>query len=285
MNATTGPSGQRTGLPHRTSFTVNVRGTPVTVAVSHNGIESDELVLLLHGLACSREAFDPVYTGRDDRYWLAIDLPGHGESPSVNVGGDLLGFYADLVIELVAQLAPSIVHIVGHSMGTAIGLIAAPALPAGAFISVEGNLTSADCGLVSRTIAAQTWDAFARNGFARLRDELLASDQTDLRIWGDWLDRADPHIVWEAAKSLVTCCDAGGLVARWPHTANRTYLWGERSGYPDHLRDLLSRSEVREIPGAAHFPMVDNPIHLAEAIGVALSDATASMDHGPGGHR
>jgi pimeloyl-ACP methyl ester carboxylesterase len=261
---------KRTGLPHHTRLTVNLSGKPITVAASHNGTDADELVLLIHGLGCDRTAFDPVYTARDDRHWLAIDLPGHGDSPSVNVGRDLLTLYADVVIELVAQLAPRIVHIVGHSMGAAIGLVAAPALPAGAFVSIEGNLTGADCGLVSRTIAAQTWGEFSRHGFTQLRDELLASDQTDLRIWGASLDRADPNIVWEAAKSLVTWCDAGILAARWPYTAHRTYLWGERSGYPEHLRALLTGSAVHEIPVSAHFPMVDNPIGLADAIGDAI---------------
>lgn len=264
------PAGQTTGLPQHTTLTLGVRGTPITLAASHSDTKSDEIVLLVHGLGCARDAFDPVYTARDDRYWLALDLPGHGASPPVNPGGDLLSLYADLVIALVDQIAPRAVHVVGHSMGAAVALIAAPALPDGVLISIEGNLTAADCGLVSRTIAAQSREAFVRHGYARLRDELLASDQTDLRIWGAWMERADPPTVWEAAASLVTWCDSGGLAARWPHTTNTVYVWGERSGYPLHLNGLLTGSGVHEIPGAAHFPMVDNPIALADAIGAAI---------------
>jgi pimeloyl-ACP methyl ester carboxylesterase len=272
MNSTE-HAGRQTGLPQHSRLSVSVRGTPVTVAASSSDTDSDELVFLLHGLGCARQAFDPVYTGRDDRRWLAIDLPGHGDSPPISPGADLMGLYADLVIELAGQLSPRIVHLVGHSMGAAIALLAAPSLPLGALVAIDGNLLSEDCGLVSRQIARTPREAYIHLGHAVLRDELLASQQTDLRIWGSWMDRADPATVWAASASLVAWCDAGGLAARWPSMTHRTYVWGERSGYPDHLRGLLDGSAVGLIGGAAHFPMIDNPIALSEAIADAIADA------------
>jgi pimeloyl-ACP methyl ester carboxylesterase len=266
-------SGQHTGLPSRSRLRIAVRGKEVAVAASSNDGDPGELVLLLHGLGCDRSSFDAIYTGSREqarRRWIAIDFPGHGDSPPVTPGLDLLGLYADLVAALVEQLAPRTVHIVGHSMGAAVATIAAPALPLGTLISIEGNLTGEDCELVSRQIASQEPEAFTHLGFALLRDEFLESDQTDRRIWGSWLTRADPQTVWAAAKSLVAWCDAGGLAARWPHLEHTTYLWGERSGYPRHLHMLLAAGDIHRITGAAHFPMIDNPIALAAAITDAI---------------
>jgi len=272
MNQQHPQSGQHTGLPQHSRLTVAVRGNPVTVAASSSPAEegSGELVLLVHGLGCNKSAFNPVYTGQDQRRWLAIDLPGHGQSPPVAAQRDLIGFYADLVSELVRQLGHRTVHLVGHSMGGAVALLAANTLPTGALVSIEGNLTGEDCGLVSRQIAAQSRSEFVRAGFAGLRERLLADAETGVRIWGNWIEHADPATVWEAAAALVTWCDSGALAARWPRMHRRTYLWGERSGYPEHLRSLLGPGGAHQIPFAAHFAMVDNPIGLADAITAAI---------------
>ncbi|MFG3338746.1 alpha/beta fold hydrolase [Glycomyces sp. NPDC048151] len=269
------PAGQHTGFTSQSRMSIQVRGTQVAIAASSNTSESDELVLLLHGLGCSRESFGPVYTGDEQRRWLAIDLPGHGDSSPIGHGGDLMGHYADVVIELVTQLAPRTVHLVAHSMGLAVALIAAPSLPVGALVAIEGNLTGEDCGLVSRSIAEMPESAFMHAGHAVLRDQLLGSDQTDMRIWGNWIERADPGTLWQASASLVTWCDSGGVAARWSNMGRRTYLRGERSGYPEHLGALLAGVEVVQIGGAGHFPMVDNPIVLSDTI-------TAAIERGAG---
>ncbi|WP_177154954.1 alpha/beta fold hydrolase [Glycomyces harbinensis] len=262
-----------TGLPRRGHMTVMVRGRPVRIAVSENEHTGGELVLLLHGLGCARECWDPVYTGDNHRRWLAIDLPGHGASARVDTGGDALAFYADLVTALVEQLDPGAVHLVAHSMGAAVALLAAPGLPVGALVSLEGNLVGEDCSLISRSIAGQTREAFVQIGFAQLRDGLCASGDPDERIWGAWFERADPGGLWEAARSLVSWCESGGLTSRWMELRHRTYLWGERSGFPMHLRLWLAEARVHEIPIVGHFAMNGNPIALAHAIRIAIDSA------------
>lgn len=271
-------AGQATGFPSHSRITVNVRGRPVTVATSSSNRDAEDLVLLLHGLGSGRTMFSAVHTGTDQRHWLAIDCPGHGESPPVGTGGDLLGLYADLVIELVTQLTPRRVHLVGHAMGAAVALIAAPALEVGALIAIEGTLTEPDCGPVIRHIAAEPRESFIHTGFIQLRDELLGAAEAETRIWGNRIEQADPATVWDAAASLVTWCDSDGLAARWPRQA--TYLWGEDAGYPEHLRAVLAGSRVRSIPGTAHWPMIDNPLGLAAAVTSAIDHADNQPETG-----
>ncbi|WP_335986668.1 alpha/beta fold hydrolase [Glycomyces sp. MUSA5-2] len=269
------------GMRTFSRLSVTVKGRPVTVAASASGEGAgDELVVLLHGLGCTRESWDAVVPAVDHRRrWLAIDLPGHGQSaPLPPRQADAIGFHAAVVVELVRQLAPDRVHLVSHSMGTAVALAAAPDLPGGAFITVEGNLVARDCGLISRRIATQSRGTFIRSGFARMRDDLIASPDADARFWGStWFACADPASIWASAASLVAWCDSGALAERWSRLTDRTYIWGEHTGPPGHLGHLLDGVRVEQIAGVGHFAMIGNPIGLQQAVMRAMApDGQAS---------
>jgi pimeloyl-ACP methyl ester carboxylesterase len=57
------------------------RGQDVRLAVKFRRTSAD-LVVLLHGIGCSKESFDAAFTAPElDKYSIcALDLPGHGES-------------------------------------------------------------------------------------------------------------------------------------------------------------------------------------------------------------
>ncbi len=87
--------------------------------------------LLLHGWLDHAHSFDllaPLLPGRT----VALDFRGHGDSQWVGAGGfyHFLEYVAD-IDEVVEQLSPHApIHIVGHSMGAAAGLIYAAVRPA-----------------------------------------------------------------------------------------------------------------------------------------------------------
>lgn len=94
-------------------------------------------VLLLHGLASSRGAFNPIFTELARRHRvIAVDLPGHGDSELPDRGEPLtpraqayaLGAFLD-------ALGLDKVHVVGNSMG---GWVALELAADGRALSVTG---------------------------------------------------------------------------------------------------------------------------------------------------
>ena len=117
-----------------TEFALNCRyrGQDVRVAVKFRRA-SDDLVVLLHGIGCSKETFDAAFaTPELDIYSIcAIDLPGHGKS-SKGLSYELytLSSYAAVTKRAISQLQkrngePFRVYIAGHSMGGAVGVLVA----------------------------------------------------------------------------------------------------------------------------------------------------------------
>jgi pimeloyl-ACP methyl ester carboxylesterase len=222
----------------------------------------DDLLLCLHGLGCAKESFeaafhDPELAGLTV---CAFDFPGHGTSGRLADAAEYsIQTYADLTVGLVRELSPRRIFLLCHSMGCAVGLVATQELARrpDVFISVEGNLVSQDCGLVSRRVAGQRRDEFLA-GHQRFRSELTTSSRTDLRAWGDWYAQADPAALHRAAASLVEWSDSGKLLGMFLSQPRPAYIFGSDSDL-DYLLPLLSDVPVREIPGSGHFPMIDNP--------------------------
>lgn len=86
-------------------------------------------VLFLHGFGADKQGwagnapalFDVAET-------LAVDLPGHGVSVSVETSGDLQSI-ADQVLHSLNVSGHTPCHIVGHSLGAAVALLCAAAKP------------------------------------------------------------------------------------------------------------------------------------------------------------
>lgn len=223
----------------------------------------DDLLLCLHGLGCAKESFDAAYRldPLTDLTICAFDFPGHGDSGRLPDAADYsIQSYADLTVEIIRQLAPRRIFLLCHSMGCAVGLVATQDLPratVGAFISVEGNLVSQDCGLVSRRVAGQPRDEVVAD-HRRFRSDLAASPRTDLQAWGDWYAQADPVALHRMAGSLVEWSDSGKLLGLFRSQPCPAYIHGSESDL-DYLLPSLHGIPIFEIPGSGHFPMVDNP--------------------------
>ncbi len=97
-------------------------GVRLSTRVRESG---DDLIVFLHGIGCAKESFadafdSPALTGFS---LCAFDLPGHGSSSRMSVYS--LQSYADVTVQAVNALAAKRVFVVGHSMGGAVGLLAA----------------------------------------------------------------------------------------------------------------------------------------------------------------
>lgn len=238
------------------------------------GSGTGELIVFMHGLGCAKESFVQAFEQERLRSYsiYTFDFPSHGGSDRPDADLISLKAYADLARLLIRRQAPRRVHLVCHSMGGVAGLILAGKLPnLGSFVSVEGNLVSADCGLISRTMADQPRKSFVSHGFRRIVDQLSASERLDLRQWARWFAASDPAAVHALARDLVRWSDTGNLIEAFHKLDNRAYVFGHRS-HLDHLWPDLNGVPTYGIPGAGHFPMLDNPTSFYATLADILTD-------------
>lgn len=257
--------------PLERSLRIRLAGGSTDVAVRFRPGRSGDLLLCVHGFGCAKESFDSGYgvAALADLSICALDLPGHGASGSLPESGDVIEAYARVVAVVVRRLAPRRLFLLGHSMGGAVGLVAARALPVDRFVSVEGNLVAADCGLVTRQTAAQSRAEFVTTGYDRFLAGLAASDRPDLRHWADWYKQAEPATLHRLAGSLLAWSGSGELLAGLVRLSGTSYVHGADSDL-GHLLPHLGPVPAYPVAGAGHFPMLDNPDGFWQAVTAAL---------------
>lgn len=102
-------------------------------------------IVLIHGLFGSLS--DPrIVDAFNDVEVLAPDLLGYGEFASFSTDNLTLQDQADHLANWLQNSGAESVHVVGHSVGGAVGLLLAHAYPAlvSSYLSVEGNMTLKD---------------------------------------------------------------------------------------------------------------------------------------------
>lgn len=202
-------------------------------------------------------------------------MPEHGESGGVGSGTDI-DTAAEVVGSLLRLAAPQRIHLVCHSMGGAVGLAVAQDLPGlVSFISVEGNLVAADCGLVSRGIAEQSADEFVNDGFRAFVTMLEGSAERSHVEWANWFKKSCPRGLHTLAQSLVEWCDNDKLVGILVSLEEKAYVHGEWS-LVHHVTERLGRIAVHSVTNSGHFPMLDNPGEFYELIGAILNGSPTS---------
>jgi pimeloyl-ACP methyl ester carboxylesterase len=92
---------------------------PMAARLAYDRAGSGEPLILLHGQGFSRRSWDPVIAGLAvERDVIAVDLPGHGESPRQSGGrGNTPHDLALAVAELLDELNIQNPHVAGNSSG------------------------------------------------------------------------------------------------------------------------------------------------------------------------
>jgi len=206
---------------------------------------SDELIVFLHGYACSKELFHRAWSCPELAQYsmLCPDFVGFGDSGKPDNFPYTIEAHAAVLEELLKKVEAASLHIVAHSMGGAIALL----LPQdridtlASFANVEGSLLS-DPSLADTQ-----------------RKPRLPRNQEDLTLLRQAQSAASDTALRRTGKSLTQWSGGGELLARFQSAkCPKAYFYG------DDLGELRLKSELRDcnpiqIPDASHFVMNDNP--------------------------
>jgi pimeloyl-ACP methyl ester carboxylesterase len=244
---------------------------------SEEGV-SPPALLWIHGLGESALCFERIMADPRLQGWrqLAPDLPGYGKSPWRAEPLDLSA-QAEVLAGLISDRDAAPAVIIGHSMGGVSGLLLAERHPelVRAFINVEGNVTLDDCS-ISRPVSEQTVEELLEGGFERLLDIFYRQGREDRALRGYYASvrHCDPRQYHLNSTELVELSAGGELARRLAALpCPLLYLLGEPRGTGEFSRSRLDEAGVqwRAVPGAGHWPFLDQPGHFLDLLTAFLN--------------
>jgi hypothetical protein len=254
-----------------------------------------DTIVFLHGLGCEGPVWEPLLGFADEAEprlnayrLISVDLPGHGATPAMHTNPASSSWKNTIIDVLEPLLATDIVHVVAHSASLPFALQAMHYTDEyyhperqgtlGSIVSVEGNHTLSDCGIVSRRISEQPQNWYVAGGHIQIGQELAEQGTVDALAWSRMWARADARTVWGIAMDLCQEIDYVELEQYWNAYPYRSYIWGEDSQVPKSTRQMMGMPYVDpptarySIPSSQHFPMVVSPSETLTMIATALQD-------------
>ena len=247
-------------------------------------------VLLLHGFPSSSYDFRGVVDRLGDRAWLTLDFLGFGLSDKPRPHRYSLLEQADIVQQVVADIAPGPVVLLAHDMGTSVATellardvsgalpfeIQRAVLTNGSVIIERASLRPSQKilrGPFGPILARLTNERGFLRGFAKLFS--AAHPLSDEEAQAQWalLARDDGHRIMNLLCAYLN--ERVRFAPRW-HGAVRDwdkplgFLWA--TGDPvattnvlAGLRELRPTAEVIELPGIGHYPQIEVPDEFTAA--------------------
>jgi pimeloyl-ACP methyl ester carboxylesterase len=232
-------------------------------------------LVLLHGLTFDRTMWQPALAHLaaldPGRQVLALDLPGHGDSPE-RPRYDLEPI-ADAVHQAVTEAGLSSPVLAGHSAGGILVTIYASRYPARGVVNVDQPLEVEPFAQLLRSLAGplrgpgfpRVWEQFE----ASLGIGLLPQAAQDLLgkaryvrpdlVTGYWREVLD-----EPAGVLAAKMADGLAVLRAAGMPYRIVAGNEpEPEYLSWLKEELPQAEVTAWPGSGHFPHLARPAEFA----------------------
>ncbi|HVW34419.1 MAG TPA: alpha/beta hydrolase [Acidimicrobiia bacterium] len=245
-----------------------------------------EPLVLLHGLSHRRQGWDPVLDRlAAERDVIAVDLPGHGDSPPFPAGQPLV--YADVVAELekfLGHLGLDRPHVAGNSLGGLLSIelaargrarTATALSPAGYWNKAERTWTAGVfqvASSVGRRMPAGPAAALARHRVSRVS------------LFGLFFGRPgrhDPAVLTEELRRMGELRPLIRTVLRRldefeappvpPPDVPVTIAWGRRDlilvpWQARRAKRAIPHARIVPLPGCGHVPMGDDPDRVAAVI-------------------
>ncbi|BCY09912.1 alpha/beta fold hydrolase [Actinoplanes sp. L3-i22] len=250
----------------------------------HGSTDDRAPLVLLHGLTYDRTQWQPLLRELDridpGRRVLAVDLPGHGESPRSATYRS--GAVVDAVHDAVTAAGLRAPVLVGHSLGAVLATIYAARYPARAVLNVDQPLRPGGFeGLVK-----QVWPVLSGPDWRQIWDRLLGGmgiDQlpADARELVRTRTTPRPDLLlgyWEEIMSSA----AGQLAAQREHELRfiaehdiaYVYVSGSEPdpAFTTWLTELVPSARVEVLSGGGHFPHLAQPAELARICSLVAVD-------------
>lgn len=245
--------------------------------------------LLLHGLSRSKACWRDVAPGLAAHgRVVALDLPGHGESPLADFSCAMRDFAA-LVREAIAALALEDLVIVGHSMGAQVAmtlLLDTPQVAQRLVLAAPAGIetfTQEEAALMRAAQTPEKIRAQPRSSVAKTIGAFTFSPPPDLEEQIAWrmneMARSD-----DLAKTISRCVDgmlAGRLFERLPTLRvptlvvfgeedrlipNRYFHPGVTSATGAAALAAIPEAQLLMLPQTGHMVPEEHPQRLCEAI-------------------
>jgi len=229
----------------------------------------DDLIYCIHGLGCAKENFHDIWSQNALKEYsiIALDLPGFGDSACLDDFSYDMKEFAAVCDSFLSLFPNERVHIIGHSMGGAVGLLLADHIKEriASFINVEGNLISRDC-TVSRQKSSISFENFKAKQLPAMVHDTARSEEPGRRLWSVLMKKADPLALYLSSQSLVKWSDSGILLKQFMGlSCSKVYVYGEFNSFMKVLR-MLGNLPALCISKSGHFPMNDNPDEFYDSI-------------------
>ena len=267
---------------------------------SYAGLAADDLgrgddrppLLLLHGTTFDRRMWRPALTELElidpGRRALALDLPGHGESPESS--SYTLSALAERIHAAVIEADLKDPVVVGHSGGAGTATLYAVEHPTRGVVAVEGAMRVGGFAQLVQSLEpvlrgpgfAKAWERISTGAFRLgevppdVRDFVLATSKARQEIllgyWQDLFDRTPDEL-----DGLV----AGGAAALRESGMPYVAIVGDELSSEDNawMRTNLPDARLEVWPGSGHFPHLAHPRRFAEL----LAETGGWVDVKPGG--
>lgn len=213
----------------------------------------------------------------------ALDLPGHGESPS-DVGDGSVNELAARVADTLKAQGISQAHLLGHSLGGAIAMELAAQSPASvrslSLIAPAGLGAGVDHAFITQYPELDTPEEAATLLSRLVTKAMLINKFTVQRVLTQLAQPDSREALRRIAASLKNGEDA--LAQRAASIARmdipRLVIWGERDSINPPDRSLLTAFGGTSliIPDAGHLPHIEG----ARQVNTALPEFLAAASHG-----
>lgn len=244
-------------------------------------------IVLVHGFACSHDDWAAQIAHFAPRHkTVAVDLRGHGSSPGTPDECSMERYGADVAEVMRAlDLPPALV--VGHSMGCRVvveAALQAPERTAGLVLLDGSHFVAASEEMQRQRFAKGEYRAIVEGMFGQM---FRPTSDTALvkRIMARALALPEPigrkvlsdmarYDVRRLAGSLALL-DVPVLAIQTTYTNERrervSMTAGQRTPYLDLIAAHARRAEIQIIPGAGHFPQIEQSEETNAAIAGFLS--------------
>lgn len=223
---------------------------------------SNEWILLLHGLQTDKRLFENIFEDKDFNKFsiIAIDLIGFGNSSKPEDFSYNIEEQAEICKLRIKKLNLTKIHIIGHSMGGMIAVFLMQLIPEKivSVVNIEGNLIKEDCGK-SKDVAKLSFNEF-KDYFIDFKKELKNSNEPSASVRAECISKAADYAFYKTSKSIVDWSNSGKLLSLFLQSKiKRFYFYSENTPNKKILKLLKNKIPLIKISKSGHFMILDNP--------------------------